>query len=70
MSTDCLIEVPRQDWPKLRDLYIPGKSRSYIAYTALESYIQWITLDADVKHVKVYALNGDFSDGTFAIIVN
>lgn len=70
MSADRLVEVPRADWPKLRDLYLPDKSKSYIAYTALESYISWCAVDPDIKHVMIYSLNGDFSDGTFAIIVN
>lgn len=70
MSADRREEIPREDWPKLRDLYTPDKSRSYIAYTALENYIRWISIDPAVKHVTIYSLNGDFSDGTFAIIVN
>lgn len=70
MSTDRRVEIARKDWPKLRDLYTPEKSRSYMAYTALENYIHWVTVDPNVKHVNIYSLNGDFSDGTFAIIVN
>lgn len=70
MSSDRLIEVPRAEWPKLRDLYLSHKSSSYIAYTALDSYIRWLTAHPNTRHVNIYSLNGELSDGTFAIIVN
>lgn len=68
--TDRLVEVERKDLLALKSLYNPNVSLSYIAYTTIENYIRWFERDPDVKHIKVFCLNGDFSDGTFVIIVN
>lgn len=68
--SDCLEEIRRNDWAKLRDLYALDGSRSYLAYTAIDNYIRWLEQNPALKHIKFYCLNGDFSDGTFAIIVS
>lgn len=68
--TDRLVEVARKDLPALKSLYNANGSKSYIAYTTIDNYIQWFQQDPDVKHIKVFCLNGDFSDGTFVITVS
>lgn len=67
--TDQLVEIERKDWPKLKNLYTPDGSRSYIAYTTIDNYIRWFEQDPNVKDIKFLCLNGDFSDGTFVVTV-
>lgn len=65
-----LTEIHRSDWKKLKDLYTSDGSKSYSAYTTIDNYIQWFEQNPSLKHIKFYCLNGDYSDGTFAIVVN
>lgn len=68
--TDYLVEIAQKDWKNLKNLYIPDDSKSYIAYTTIDNYIRWFEQDPNVKHIKIFSLNGDFSDGTFVVTVN
>lgn len=68
--SDGLVEIDRDDLIALKNLYSLDGSKSYIAYTTLDNYIRWFQQDSIVKHIKVFCLNGDFSDGTFVITVN
>ena len=67
---DQLTEIEPKDCQKLKNLYTPDGSKSYIAYTTIDNYIRWFEQDPNVKHVKIFSLNGDFSDGTFVVTVN
>lgn len=68
--TDQLVEISPKNLPILRDLYEPDGKKSYIAYATICNYIRWIEKDSNIKHVKIYCLNGDYSDGTFVATVN
>lgn len=67
--TDKLVEIEFKDLQNLKNLYIPDGTKSYIAYTTIDNYIRWIEQDPNVKLVKFFCLNGDFSDGTFVVTV-
>lgn len=68
---DLLVEVTRKDLEILKKLYaLNANAQNYVTYTALENYIRWFEKDSYLKHVRVYCLNGSFSDGTFVIIVS
>lgn len=67
--TDHLVEIDRKLWPNLKGLYTPDGFKSYIAYTTIDTYIRWFEQDPDLKHIKFFCLNGDFSDGTFVVTV-
>lgn len=67
---DRLVEVSPKDWPNLCELYQSSGSQKYIAYCTLEYYVRRLDKDPSVKYVKLYCLNGDFSDGTFAVTVS
>lgn len=67
---DHLTEIHRSDWKELKDLYTSDGSKSYVAHTTIDNYIQWFEQSPSLKHVKFYCLNGDYSDGTFAVVVN
>lgn len=68
--TDRLVEIQRKDLSVLCDLYIQSGTKNYISYTTIDNYIRWFQQDPNVKHIKVFCLNGDFSDGTFVITVS
>lgn len=64
---DQLTEINRRDLPLLRNLYEPDGS---IAYTTIDTYIQWIQQDPHIEHLHFYCLNDDFSRGTFVVTVS
>lgn len=68
--TDTLVEINRNDLPILQKLFKLNGSKSDISYMTLGNYIGFFEKDPSVKHVNVYCLNGDFSDGTFVVTVN
>lgn len=65
-----LVEIDRKELPILQHLYKSNGTKSYIGYMTLNNYIRWFEQDPDVKHIKVFCLNGDFSDGTFVLTVS
>lgn len=68
--SDHLVEIDQKEWPKLRDLYKAKGSNRYVAYMTISNYIRWFEQDPNLKHIKFYSLNGDFSDGSFIVIVS
>lgn len=68
--TDRLTEILLEDLPILCDLYRPDGKKSYVAYMTICNYISWFRKDSNLKHVKFYCLNDDYSDGTFVVIVS
>lgn len=67
--TDYLVEIETKYLPDLKQLYSSSDTKSYIAFTAIDQYIRCFEQDPSVKHIKIFCLNGDFSDGTFAVTV-
>lgn len=67
--TDQLIEIDREKWPILQNLFKSNRSLGYLGYMTIGNYIGFFDQDPNVKHVKIYCLNGEFSDGTFVITV-
>lgn len=65
-----LVEVRREDLPILRNMYKSKGSKGYIGYMTLGNYISWFEQDPNVRHIKVFCLNGDFADGAFVVTVN
>lgn len=70
MMTDNLVEINQNDLPILRNLFESSGSNGDIGRMTINNYIGFFKQDPSVKHVKVFCLNGDFSDGTFVITVN
>lgn len=66
---DLLVEIDREDLPKLKNLYTPDGSKCYLSYTTVDNYIRWFEQDLNVKHINIFCLNGDFDDGTFVVTV-
>lgn len=68
---DRLVEITRKDLEILKKLYaLNANAQNYVSYTTIENYIRWFERESYLKHVKVYCLNGNISDGTFVIIVS
>lgn len=70
---DSLVEIPFEDILRLQDLYRSSKNgtRTHIAYESIDVYIRWLKQDPNAHtYIKFYCLNGDFSDGTFIVIVS
>lgn len=67
-----LVEIPKEDLSMLKDLHAAKSgSRTSVAFSTIDTYIRWIEKDPNQrKYVKFYCLNGDFSDGTFIVIVS
>lgn len=56
---DELVEIEREHWPKLRDLYLPKIPENYISYSILEAYTRWAEQDPESADMVCYSLNGD-----------
>lgn len=66
---DKLVEIESQNWPALRDLYAPNSPKTFIGHSAVDNFIRWTDQQPDIPNLVFYSLNGDWSDGTFAVIV-
>ncbi|XP_055838916.1 uncharacterized protein LOC129906945 [Episyrphus balteatus] len=68
MNKNILVKIPYKDWPKLRDLYVNRKLESN-SFNMIQNFINWLQKDPTLEEesVKLYSLNGDWSDGTFII---
>lgn len=68
--TDSLVEINKRDLENLKSLYIPDDMKSDVTYTTIDTYIRLFKKDPNLENIKIFCLNGDFSDGTFVVIVN
>lgn len=66
---DQLVEIEKKYLPKLKNVYDHNRSNHYIACMTIENYIRWFEQNPSLKHIKIYCLNGNFTDGTFVITV-
>lgn len=69
---DRLVEIQKKNLCILKDLYAAKNgSRTSIAFSTIDTYIRWIEKDPnESKYIRFFCLNGDFSDGTFIVIVS
>lgn len=70
MSVEKLIEIPQNDWETLRDLYLKNWPDNMLGFYTIDNYIRWTAKLPTIKDLFIYSLNGDWSDGTFAIFVS
>lgn len=68
--SEKIIEIPTENWPELRDLYLSEWPVNMLGYYTVDNFIKWVEKEPDIKNLHVYSLNGDWSDGTFAIVVS
>lgn len=67
---DQLVEIDRQDWPALRDLYARNSATTFMGHNLIDNYIRWTQQQPNFPNLVFYSLNGDWRDGTFAAIVS
>lgn len=65
-----LVEVNRGDWTALRDLYRRDWPEHFLGFLTVDTFIRWTEQRPDIKHLSIYSLNGDWSDGTFVCVVS
>lgn len=63
------IKIEYQDWPKLRKLYLPERPETILGLCTLSNYIRWHEKQSSIESLAIYSLNGDWSDGTFVVVV-
>jgi hypothetical protein len=68
---DKLVEIPRENLPKLRDLYQSDWPKHITSFYTIDTYIKWFEKNPALDIVKIYSLNGDWEeDGTFLATVS
>lgn len=70
MSTDKLVIISQSHWRTLRDLYLTNWPTNILGYYTIDNYIRWIEKQPTIKDLFLYSLNGEWSDGTYAVVVN
>lgn len=67
-GSHSLIEIPRNDWTSLLEIY-SEKKRDPAGYSTIKNYINWMEQNPELG-IKCYSLDGDWkTDGTYIIIV-
>lgn len=69
MEGDRITEISSTDWITLRNKYLINWPQHCLGYYSIDNYIKWIRRNPQINDLAFYALNGDWMDGTFAIIV-
>lgn len=41
-----------------------------LGFYTMDNFVRWIAIEPNIEHLRVYALNGDWSDGTFVVVVS
>lgn len=68
-SSHRLVEIQRNDWKILLELYAENKTDS-TGYRTIQNYMRWIEKNSELD-IKFFSLDGDWkTDGTFIIIVS
>lgn len=70
MAANTLVEVPRTDLRQLRDLFTLDWPRHIIGFDLVNNYVHWYEQESDYGDAKIYSMNGDWSEGTFIILVS
>lgn len=68
---DNLVEIDVEDLQKLKTIFSSNDcNRSFLAYMTIDNHIRWFQHNPDIKFVRFFCLNGDFTDGTFVVAVS
>jgi hypothetical protein len=70
LEENLLCQISSDKWPELRDKFLINWPTNILGYYTIDNFIRWIQKQPDVKHLQLYCLNGDWSDGTFVAIVS
>lgn len=70
ISSNKLVEIPKEEWQHLRDLYKVDWPSNLVGFYTLDNFVRWTEKDPNIKNLKAYSLDGDYSDGTFLFVVS
>lgn len=65
-----LVEIESDDWPNLKQLYLPENPRTILGLSTISNYIRWNEQQTQIDNLAIYSLNGDWCDGTFVVVVS
>lgn len=63
-------EIPAADWSVLRDKFLIDWPKNMLGYYTVDNFVRWKSYEPDIEHLNLYALDGDWSDGTFVAVVS
>lgn len=66
---DELVEIPPVEWQSLQELFKVNWPANVVAFYTIQNYINWFKKEPNLPNIKIYSLNGDWSDGTYIIVV-
>lgn len=66
---DKLVEIGSENWASLRNMYAVDDPNTYYAHCTVENYIKWLEKEPGTHDWHIYSLNGDWSDGTYLVVV-
>lgn len=69
MMENQAIKIECGDWTGLRALYLPETPETILGLTTISNYIHWNEKESPIQNLDIYSLNGDWSDGTFVLVV-
>lgn len=65
-----LVEIKSEQWESLKSLYLPETPETILGLSTISNYARWIQQDRHIDNLAIYSLNGDWSDGTFVVVVS
>lgn len=63
------VEIDCEKWIDLKALYLPESTETILGLSTISNYIKWNEKQSPIPNLAIYSLNGDWSDGTFVVIV-
>lgn len=72
-SNHKLVEISRQNWEELRDLFLVDWPENILGYSIVNNFVEFQKRkgdNVDINHLKFYSLDGAWrNEGAFLIIV-
>lgn len=65
-----LVKIESEEWMALKSLYLPETPETILGLTTINNYIRWMQRDGFINNLAIYSLNGEWSDGTFVVVVS
>lgn len=68
--SDKLVAIESEHWAALRDIYSADNPHTIYSHCTVENYIQWREKEPHAVDWTFYSLNGEWGDGTYALVVS
>ncbi len=66
-----LVKIDSENWEQLKSIYLPETPETILGLSTIKNYIRWKRNDPQIdNNFVIYSLNGDWTDGTFAVVVS